>query len=290
MTKQENFSSLYRKYSPIATNVGPTEVLVSEIHPFHFLKELFNSKDFESIHELPYNSALNIFQKLKAKEEEAIRKFEFEVQMLFYKKNLYIDEVTSQLIQIHNEFRFQLNSVNPQDLNSLNSSVAFSFGHSISNNILQSIFTNHHYSLNSKNREFLQPKYSLQEEILSFKFNKKPEPKRFEVLFNEYLRGKYIDRQTSFETFTSLFDGQGVIEKINWINTKATLYYFITRLINSRLIEYPKNKHWLITAEFFTIKGKRLSRNDFKNHKPPKNSKEGHNILLFILELEYSQL
>src|SRR5690606_1320533 len=151
--------------------------------------------------------------------------------------------------------------------------------------ILKSIFISFHLELNNANREVLSKWFYLKNAIVSFKFRKFPEDKRFEILYERYLKGRFVSTLTSFNTFKNLFEARQLENKINWVDRKSSLYYFIKLLIEYEVVSNPKNKHWEITSEFFLLKGEPLLPRDFLNQKETQNKNSRKTLEFFVKAL-----
>jgi hypothetical protein len=90
---------------------------------------------------------------------------------------------------------------------------------------------------------------------------------------------------TDFSTFKSLFGARQLENKINWIDRKSSLYYFIKLLIEHKVIKNSRNKHWEITSEFFLLKGESLLPKDFLNQKETQNKKNRKYLESFVNSL-----
>lgn len=272
---QNSFSKLF-----IANNVAddfsynsisPTE------HPFIFISNYLN---YKKIKLNTFKQGLLIQEQLKLDINHSYNCFELELNILEENKLEYLNtiidflfEQLNSLKRIHNqEFQYRLMS-------------------NLIMTILTRICTSHyHIHLSSKNRKKLSKWFHLKEPITSFILKKLPEDKWFENRgMNKMIYGfenKFISKNTSFSTFKALFEGKTLENKINWIDNKASLYYFIKLLISSKIIINPKNKHWAITSEFFLLNGESLKQKDLLNQKATTNLDKKHIINEFINRLE----
>jgi len=88
---------------------------------------------------------------------------------------------------------------------------------------------------------------------------------------------KYLEDDKQFidstDDFIAIFTQIPFSKKINWIEYKNALHYFIDKLSNCKLVEFERKKIWIITANCFTYKGKEIDHEDIKrNIKNPKQS------------------
>lgn len=94
--------------------------------------------------------------------------------------------------------------------------------------------------------------------------------KAIKVLVNENL----IDKETSIQAFINLFSKTDMSQnKINWTGSKTALFTFIQMVSKNENIKYPKNEHWAIAANSFTLNNTHINRGEFLHRKPIKNKK-----------------
>lgn len=269
MLKQKDFSQFYIiNYNPWTKE----SVLKGRVeHPFIFIESY--------IHDLNTYPLLNTFEKAQAifndireYQKVAYNCFELELNLLQENRIKYLNQIVSRLLGIQKDLRLIKRKKAIKQHKPINSLILLLLN-SIKD-ILKSIFISFHLELNNSNREALSKWFYLKKAITSFRFNKYPEDKRLERLYNKYLKDNgFVSPLTNFATFKSLFEAKQLENKINWIDRKSTLYYFIKLLIEYNVIESPKNKHWEITSEFFLLKGETLLPRDFLNQKETQNKK-----------------
>lgn len=281
MRTQNDFSQMYIK------NSNPwfeKEDLSRRVeHPFIFIENyISNLTDYPLLN--TFENALVLFKDIKTNQKSASDCFELELNLLLENRVLYLNLIVSRLLDIQKDLRHlkRKKSLNPHKsiinlilllLNSVK-------------DILKEIFISYHLELNNSNKEILSKWFYLKKGVTSFRFNKHPEEKRLEVLYTKYLIDKkFISLLTSFSTFKSLFEGRQLENKINWIDRKSSLYYFIKLLIEYEVVRKPKNKHWEITSEFFLLKGETLLPRDFLNQKETQNKERRRILESFVKSL-----
>ena len=232
-----NFSDLYWKYN----SVNQSHIISTEYkHPFQFLENgLENHDKFE----FGINGFVNKFQtllSLKSIQNEIYTAFEFEYMFLESNKTKYLNKLVSKLFVIIKEHEKKSSLIDNRE------NYKSKFLKSIAQDILKNIFVSYHLSLNKANRNRLSKSYYLKEPIPSFKLNSSMDYNRLERLFNKFLRKKFVAYETEFYTFRLLFENVTLENKINWIEDKSSLYYFIRLLILENVVKNPKNKHWEI--------------------------------------------
>lgn len=149
----------------------------------------------------------------------------------------------------------------------------------------------YHVYLSSSNRKRLSRWFQVDEPIASFVLKNLPEDNWFERIFEDRLitsgsERRFISKETTFVTFKALFEGKHLENKINWIDNKASLHYFIKSLISSGIIINPKNKHWEITSEFFFLKGEIIRQSELLNLKSTTDKIKIKRIDKFIRSLK----
>jgi hypothetical protein len=144
-------------------------------------------------------------------------------------------------------------------------------------------------NLNSRNIKRLSKWFTLKEPIKSFVLKKLPEDKWFENRFmNKMMYGfehHLISKDTKFTSFKALFEGKYLENKINWIDNKSSLCYFVKSLILKKVIQNPKNKHWEIVSEFILLNGEPIKQSELINQKVTKNKNKIYQIDLFVSSL-----
>ncbi|WP_421808752.1 hypothetical protein [Flagellimonas sp.] len=155
----------------------------------------------------------------------------------------------------------------------------------VTKDIIKDIFISHHLDLDNKHRQELSKWFYLKEPVVSFRFRHYPEEKRLKQLFKKYLKRDFISYHTPFETFKSLFEARPLVNKIDWVDQKSSLYYFIKLLRKHNVIANTKNKHWMVASEFFLLKGELLIPKDFLNQKETQDQKKRQQLENFVKAL-----
>jgi hypothetical protein len=274
--KNLHFSQLFRDHSP----KGYAHIYKGDplVHPFYFLEEYLEKK-YPDENLDKFEEGINFYNNLKGKQEHAFRRFEYEYCLVPQNKIIYLNEVVNILLDIRNQISrsSQTNFYNDQYLSLLRI---------VLQDILKQIFVSFHLDLNSSNRTVLSKWFYLKESITSFYFTNYIDEKRLKDLYQEYLvRPRFISYSDSFETFKCLFEGRRMENKINWIDQKSSLFLLIRLLRKHKIIRNTKNKHWLITSEFFLLKGETLIPADFLNQKETQNPDKRKNLIAFVNHL-----
>lgn len=272
---QKDFSEAFIKHKKSRYNKNIEGTRVE--YPFSFL-ESYNKKTNPTFEIKKFNFGFEYFSELQNLKEHSYKCFEYELSLIGNNKYLYINDVTSQLYKASQKLKLSKDSVYISEHNRMLFQTA--------SNILKDIFIYYHLDLDSRNRERLSKWFHLKEPIISFRFNKHQEEKRLEVLFRKYLQYEFVSLTTQFTTFKSLFEGRILENKINWTHNKSSLYYFIKLLVSNNVVKNPKNKHWLITAEFFLLKGETLLPTDFLNQKETQNKEKRIILEKFVKALK----
>jgi len=264
---QTGFSFLYEKY---CDNFGHTHQQHSNFsgyiknedrvsHPFVFLRDLLSPSYSDASNLASFDSALLFYNELKTDVEYSYNCFELEFSFLLEKKGLYLNSIINYHFDLLNEIKFdQFPNQNRY------SGIIF--------NAIMGILiriSNSHYNvyINSTNRKKLSKWVIIKEPIFSFVMKKHAEDKWFKEISKKYLKDFIILNDNSFETFKLLFQGKHLDNKIKWKDNKSSLCYFIYLLINSKTLSPTKNKHWLITSEFFLLKGESIAAGELVNQK-----------------------
>ncbi len=281
MLKQKDFSQFYiLNYNPWAKELDLKDKVE---HPFVFIESY--------IHDLNAHPSFNSFEKAQAifndirnYQEAAYNCFELELNLLQENRIKYLNQIVSRLLEIQKDLRQIKRKKDLKHYKSIESLILLLLN-SIKE-ILKSIFISYHLELSNANREALSKWFYLKKAIVSFRMNKYPEDKRFERLYQNYLKDNgFVSSLSDFATFKSLFEARQLENKINWIDRKSTLYYFIKLLIEHNVIKSPKNKHWEITSEFFLLKGEALLPRDFLNQKETQNKTRRKYLESFVRAL-----
>jgi len=219
---QINFSDVYKQYCTnykvIHNHDNQNNISVN--HPFIFLNYL-SKPTYENTSVLnSFEKGFLFFNQLKLKTEHAYLCFEFEFNPLGYNKKLYLNKIVNILFELYNNLN-QGGYLNEQGYQRIIANAIME--------ILTRISLSHsHLYLNSTNRKKLSKWFNIKEPVLSFEMKKRPEDKWLARFYQEYLEGVFIEkREYSFSSFKALFEGKHLENKINWIDNKASLYYFI---------------------------------------------------------------
>ncbi|GAA4954811.1 hypothetical protein GCM10023314_30620 [Algibacter agarivorans] len=269
MLKQKDFSQFYIiNYNPWAKE----EDLKNRVeHPFVFIETYIHDlSDYPSLN--TFEKAQAIFNDIREYQKVGYNCFELELNLLKENRIKYLNQIASRLLSVQADLRQIKRKKDLKRYKSIDSLILLLLN-SIKE-ILQSIFISYHLELNNSNREVLSKWFYLKKAIISFRFNTYPEDKRLEILYHKYLTDRgFISTLTNFNTFKSLFEAKQLENKINWIDRKSSLYYFIKLLVKKKVVKNPKNKHWEITSEFFLLNGEALMPRDFLNQKETQNKK-----------------
>ncbi len=269
MLKQKDFSQFYYiNYNPWAKEADLKDRVE---HPFIFIESyLLNLNNYPSLN--TFEKAQTIFNDIKTYQESAYNCFELELNLLQENRIKYLNKIVVRLLEIQKDLRQVKRKKDLKRHKSIVNLILLLLN-SIKE-ILKLIFISYHLELNNSNREVLSKWFYLKKAITSFRFNKYPEDKRLEKLYDKYfINTKFISPLANFSTFKNLFEGKQLANKINWLDRKSTLYYFIKLLIEHKVVKNPKNKHWEITSEFFLLNGEALLPRDFLNQKETQNKK-----------------
>jgi hypothetical protein len=274
--KDSNFSKLFLEHVPQGydLNVGGERYT----YAFEFLNDL--EKSFKQVDFHRFKESFESFNELKTRQQEALGRFEFEYGLVIKDRAGYVNGTVKRLIVLHKNLGF-----NKTDNQFINQAILLS--QILVKDCLSNIFTNHHLELKETNRAYLANWYYLKEPIRSFKFISYPEERRFEELFKKYLRGKFISYETTFATFRTLFKNKRLVNKIDWVGNKSSLYLFIKLLRENHVIKDTKNKHWNIVSEFFLLDGESVDPKDFTNQKEPKTKATREPLEKFAKALSY---
>ncbi|TWO34708.1 hypothetical protein E1J38_002290 [Seonamhaeicola sediminis] len=281
MLKQKDFSQFYFfNFNPWVKK----EDLKDKIeHPFIFIESYM-----DNLNTYPYlntfEKAQIIFNDIKDYQKAAYNCFELELNLLQENRIMYLNQIVNRLLKTQKDLR-QLKRKEILNKHKPIHIVIHLLINSVKE-ILQSIFIAYHLELNNSNRETLSKWFYLKKAVVSFRLNKYPEDRRFERLYNEKLIKKgFISQLTNFATFKSLFEARQLENKINWIDRKSTLYYFIKLLLQYNAIKNPKNRHWEVASEFFLLKGESLLPKDFLNQKETMNKVKRKHLESFVKAL-----
>ena len=90
----------------------------------------------------------------------------------------------------------------------------------------------------------------------------------------ESLKNKeYIKKDTRPAIFKRIFSGRGITEKISWERDKQELRYFIKKLVEMKIVNDPKQKHFKIMANCFLLKGKEINPKGYNSLQNPSTYK-----------------
>jgi hypothetical protein len=248
-------------------------------HPFFYIKAVIEKNEIPFDRDKLLDSYTYYNQLINETKNQYII-FELELCLLQKNKGEYLNHIVFSLYK---------------DLKNLKENSTTTPHHELAKNQIFYVFSkicnsNKSVYLNNLNRKRLLKWYYLKEPIKSFKLKIMPEEKWFENYLMFRMQNSFaynfISKDTSITSFKALFEGKYLENKINWIDNKSSLYYFIQKLICSKLIENPKNKHWQITSEFFLLKGESIRPKDLTNQKATTNSLKRQNIDIFINRLK----
>lgn len=288
-------SIVFRETNP---NIGFGYTAFSENyhHPFYLLEDLEKSIDKYDKYDF-LKKTYSFHQNIQKTVEDAFFNFRFELNLCpKYNKSPYINEVVRILYFLYTRVEKKNRSRN-KNLIKDNLNIAFTKSYFPLYQFLldayyyciEKIADRYSSLLNNESKKILLDIISPAEPILSFKINKEiPDNLLKESFENRLIKKELINVETEFSNFKTLFLGQPLREKIEWISTLGALYYFITLLIKEddngrKAIQDPKNKHWQITSEFFSYDGGKRVPN-LKRQKPPRKQLR-RPIELFVNDL-----
>ncbi|WP_160140264.1 hypothetical protein [Chryseobacterium sp. c4a] len=114
------------------------------------------------------------------------------------------------------------------------------------------------------------------QKFLSFKIHSKQQrpTKVIESLFKSLKGNGLINSSTQLHSFREVFEGKQNSAKVDWVENKATLFYFITQLVENEIIERDYNI-WkkvsycitLNTREIDSLKNSRATESQDKREK-----------------------
>lgn len=245
-------------------------------NPFYSYINDYSNPDLFSVNFENLQDGLNFQTQLNTSANDSYNWFILELILLEENKTEYLNIIVDYLLVEYDRLRI-LTSEKTKSALIINSIM----------NILGKICSSPYQSyLNNNNRKQLSIWFDVNEPIFSFTLKEHPEDKWFEQKFRDLLISKsekgFISNETSFSTFKALFNGKYLENKINWIDNKASLRYFIRSLISKEVIINPKNKHWEITSEFFFLRGENIKRSELLNKKSTTDKKKRRKIDLFI--------
>ena len=250
MEEQNGYSRLFNDLTSL--EVEPNNNTVD--NPFMYLA------NYTAIHgnssALPeFSQSLSNQNSIKLKTDHAYECFLLEITHLEDKKTEYLNSIINFLFQTYKD------SIDTEKL--ITSCIRQLF-----TKICQSHLNIY---IDNNNRNRLSKWHSLKEPIKSFVLKKVPEDRWFQNRVWYQMRNNYkyelISRDTPYSSFKALFEGKYLENKINWIDNKSSLIYFIKSLISSNVIDSPKNKHWEIVSEFFLINGESIEQPELLNQK-----------------------
>jgi hypothetical protein len=259
--KQKDFSLLFNNL----TNEKVIQNVETNKNPFIYLSFYLNEYP-TTVDIKDFNQCLTIQRNILQDTDYAYNCFLIEMSLLKEGKKIYLNQIVDYL--------FECSKLSSEQ----NAFVA---------NAIMQLFTkicHSHFNiyLDSKNRKKLSKWYILKEPIKSFISKKLPEDKWFMNIMTYRFESQFISKKTTFTTFKALFEGKYLENKINWIDNKASLYYFIKLLISEKVIQNPKNKHWEIVSEFFLIKGESIEQSELINQKPTTDKDKINSIKRFV--------
>ena len=250
MEKQNGYSKLFIDLSSL--EVEPNINTVD--NPFIYLANYLDIPGISS-EQLEFSQSLSNQSSLQLKTDHAYECFLLEITYLEEKKDKYLNHIIDFLFQTYKD------SLNKEKL--ITSCIRQLF-----TKICQS-HLNIYVDNNNRNR--LSKWHTLKEPIKSFVLKKVPEDRWFQKRIWNKMRNhhKYelISIDTSYSSFKALFEGKYLENKINWVDNKSSLIYFIKSLMSSKVIINPRNKHWEIVSEFFLINGESIEQTELLNQK-----------------------
>lgn len=270
--KQSKFSDLYWRYRFINSSLRRT---TTHKHPFQFLEDELKESDEED-YRYGFTGKFETLLSLKTIQREIYTAFELEYMHLESNKTKYLNKIVAQLFVLLGKLEKNTPSSTYKE------DYKFKVLKSITKDILKDIFITYHLSLNKVNRNKLSKWFYLKEPISSFQLITPIDDNKLERLYKKYLKNIFIALETEFYTFKLLFYGATLENKINWVEDKSSLYYFIKLLITKDVIKNPRNKHWEITAEFFLLKGENLNSGDLLNQKGTQNKEKQEYLNRFV--------
>lgn len=106
--------------------------------------------------------------------------------------------------------------------------------------------------------------------FLSFKIhpNQQRPSKAIEILHNSLKNNELINKNTQLHLFREVFENKYNSVKIDWIDNKATLFYFINELIRNEIIEKDYNL-WRKVSYCITVNSKEIG--NIKNSRATEN-------------------
>lgn len=270
---QNNYSLLYE----VCNN---NEEIISDVkNPLFFFSEYINYEKSE-LNNSSFEELITFKTSLEERKQKAYNCFILEISLLEEERSAYLNIIVSLLISYYDYY------------NKLKRGVPiFKIVTNIIFDTLKDIcYSDFQKYLDNENRNRLSKWHSINESIKSFTLKKLPENKWFQKriltkITNGY-ENAFISDDTSFVSFKALFEGKYVENKVNWIDNKSSLCYFIKSLINSKLIVNPKNKHWQIVSEFFLFHGETIEPKDLLNQKVTSDKRKKEAIDNFINSLK----
>lgn len=271
------FTKLFYKHCDLYFDFDAEHKL--KAHPFAFIESYISPTNPEKFRFDSFEPGFDIFQLINKQLEQQYQVFHFELSLLIQGRIEYLNEQVDIIYGLYHK----ISGIKSSSLDyRLNQQKIHLLVRNILKELLSKIFVNYHQELNNKHRLNLSKWYYLKPTITSFKLLKSPENRNFEIIYKRYLEGSFVDPRTKFSTFRALFEGKNLRAKINWIDNKSSLYYFVRELTKSKAIKSTRNKHWQITAEFFLLNGEELLPSDFPNQQETQDENKRELIDGFI--------
>jgi len=222
---------------------------------FGYPWELYNSKD-----------AYQQYFAVKFEEEKSFATIEFEAALLFQeKKSIYINECSAILVDLLQQYSTKEKTIYDNYDSILINSVE---------NLFVNLCRKFPLLLTAPIRDYYFFLTNIQTPLHSFKFSKHVRNDNYENLFNKHIReGGFVSGQLKPHVFKTLFNGGRLEQKINWIDHKNSLCYFIKLLNKHKVINKHEVSHWEVVAEFFLLKGNPIKREELLNQPPPLKKK-----------------
>lgn len=249
-------------------------------HPFSKIEYYISSK-LEEDHNWNFERDFKYFRNMKEAISSSFDQFQFEYSLLLRNRAKYLNEVVRNLITYLEIIEDTL----------LDGTVGSSPNESrqglitLIKRVLKEIFIQHHLELNNSHHTVLSKWFHLKKPIRSFQWRHFPDNKQIWDLYKTYLVEPGFISPNSYQTFKSLFENKVLEDKITWWGSKSSLYLFIRLLLKHDLIRNTKRKHWIITSEYFLLKGETLTPEDFHNQKETQNKEHRKALEYFVSHL-----
>ncbi|MCO5725554.1 hypothetical protein [Robiginitalea marina] len=255
-------------------------------HPFQCLDKYLTS-EHEGIIFKNFDEGFEVFMQAKQDLAASMDRFQFEISLLQDHRSKYLNAVVGILLKYIEDIESNLKDgfvgFFPNELKLCLLTLI--------KTTLKDIFIGYHLELSNSHHSTLSKWFFLKEPVRSFVWKHFPNNERLWKLYEEYLikpgfvSSPSLTYKKSFQTFKGLFEGKVLEDKVNWIGSKSSLYYFIRLLKDKEVIRNPKNNHWIITSEYFLLKGETLTPEDFHNQKETQNKEQRKALEYFVSHL-----